>query len=510
VASDGRAYVVNMSSLPGFKGVPDGARRVAEYVYAAAERVAAGAPLLPPLKPRPAALSHLPRADDGPVPVRSAAPRATTEPPRRAVEARQHRVALYSPGMVGFGHIRRNASIAQALLGSRPESVIVMIAEARQIGALPMPAGVDYVTLPALRKEADGSRRPRFLNVSDQDLVTLRESVIRSALEAFEPDVLIVDHLPLGAARELTRTLEQLQERGTTRCVLGLRDVLQDPETVRRTWSEQGHAEAIRDYYDAVWIYGDPAVYDPVREYGVLDPVAAKVRYAGYLDERPRLQFAAIHADPLLATLPPGKLALCVVGGGHDGAALAEAFVQADLPPDTTGVVVTGLYMPEESRERLRRRAERHPRLRVFEFLPEPAALIQRAERVVCMAGYNTACEVLSFEKHALMVPRVHPNVEQWIRAQRLRDLGLVDVLHPDQLSPRALTEWLARDLGPPPASGSRVDLGGLTRLPGLVAELLGVSVGPVERQAGNGKRETGNGKCKPGNGKGETGNGSG
>src|SRR6266516_1816514 len=483
VASDGRAYVVNMSSLPGFKGVPDAARRVAEYIHAAAERVAAGAPLLPPLtKSRLAALSHSPRADDGPVPVRSAAPRPTTVPPRHAIEARQHRVALYSPGMVGFGHIRRNASIAQALLGSKPEPVIVMIAEARQIGALPMPAGVDYVTLPALRKEADGSRRPRFLNVSDQDLVTLRESVIRSALEAFEPDVLIVDHLPLGAARELTRTLEQLQERGTTRCVLGLRDVLQDPETVRRTWSEQRHAEAIRDYYDAVWIYGDPAVYDPVRDNGVLDPVAAKVRYAGYLDERPRLRFAAAQADSLLAALPPGKLALCVVGGGQDGAALAEAFVQADLPPDTIGVVVTGLYMPEETRERLRRWAERRPRLTVFEFLSEPAALIQRADRVVSMGGYNTVCEVLSFEKHALIVPRVNPNIEQWIRAQRLRDLGLVDVLHPDQLSPRALTEWLARDLGPPPASRRRVDLGGLTRIPGLLAELLGVSVDPVQQ----------------------------
>src|SRR5439155_23658288 len=128
-----------------------------------------------------------------------------------------------------------NASIAQALLGCILEPVILMFAEARQIGALPMPAGVDYVTLPALRMEADGSRRPRFLNISDHDLVALRESVIRSAMEAFEPYVMIVDHLPLGAAGELTRTLEQARQRGTTRCVLRLRDVLQDPETVRRT-----------------------------------------------------------------------------------------------------------------------------------------------------------------------------------------------------------------------------------------------------------------------------------
>ena len=91
-------------------------------------------------------------------------------------------------------------------------------------------------------------------------------------------------------------------------------------------------------------------------------------------------------------------------------------------------------------------------------------------------------CEVLSFEKHALIVPRVNPNIEQWIRAQRLRDLGLVDVLHPDQLSPRALTEWLARDLGPPPASRCRVDLGGLTRIPGLLEELLSACRSPVQQ----------------------------
>ena len=95
------------------------------------------------------------------------------------------RVAMYSPGMVGFGHIRRNASIAQALRNSPLAPVIVMIAEARQAGALPLPAGVDCVTLPALRKAADGCIKPRFLDVSDQDLVELRSKVISRTLRAF-------------------------------------------------------------------------------------------------------------------------------------------------------------------------------------------------------------------------------------------------------------------------------------------------------------------------------------
>jgi len=253
--------------------------------------------------------------------------------------------------------------------------------------------------------------------------------------------------------------------------------VLQDPETVRRTWSADGTLDAMRDYYDAIWIYGDPAVFDPVREYGVFDSVASKVRYTGYLDQRPRLEFAGAQAAQVLANLPPGGLALCLVGGGVDGHALAEAFVEAELPPATTGLVVTGPYMPVELRQRLVQRARRHPRCDVVEFIPEPAPLINRADRIIAMGGYNTICEVLSFEKHALIIPRVHPEPEQWIRAQRLRDLGLVDVLHPDDLSPRALTDWLARDLGPLPTHRSRVDVRGLTRIPTLLAELLNGAV---------------------------------
>jgi ribosomal protein S6--L-glutamate ligase len=41
-----RPYVVDMSSFPGFKGVPHAAELLAEYIYRAARRAAAGQPLL--------------------------------------------------------------------------------------------------------------------------------------------------------------------------------------------------------------------------------------------------------------------------------------------------------------------------------------------------------------------------------------------------------------------------------------------------------------------------------
>ncbi len=516
VESEGRTYVIDISSFPGFKGVPHGARRLARYIYGAAERAVRGEPIVPgdSLATRPVAGHHAFQGStldlvlqaltttpataeeldeiqklvdeirlrvEAPAPApqaRSVGPRLD---PLDTREAPATRVAMYSQGMVGFGHIRRNASIAQALRASPLSPAIVMIAEAWQAGALPMPDGVDCVTLPALRREPDGAYNPRFLlDVSDKELIALRARVIRSAIKTFVPDVLVVDCLPVGVAGELTRTLARLRKGGNTRCVLGLRDVLQDAETVRRDWSERAQLDAIRDYYDAIWVYGDPAVFDPVREYDLPDYAAAKVRYTGYLDQRPRLEFAEAQTAALLESLPPGRLLLCVVGGGHDGGALAEAFVEADFPPDATGVVVTGPLMPRETRQRLHRAAQRRTRLELLEFVPDPVPLIERADRVVAMGGYNTVCEVLSFQKHALIVPRV-TEPEQEIRARRMQELGLLDVLHPDDLTPKALTEWLARDPGPRPSAGGRVDMGGLTRIPGLLAELLGVPAGPLQ-----------------------------
>jgi predicted glycosyltransferase len=377
--------------------------------------------------------------------------------------------------MVGFGHIRRNASIAYALRNSALQPSILMIAEAWQAGGLVLPSGVDCVTLPALRQEPDGGYNPRFLpDISDEEIIALRTRVIRGALEVFEPDVLIVDCLPLGVAGELGPAIECLRRGMGTRFALGLRDVLYDNETVKRTWANRDNLDAIRNFYDAVWIYGDPNVFDPVREYDLVEPVAEKAHYTGYLDQRPRLDFAKASAGPLMAQVPPGKLVLCVVGGGYDGLALAEAFLETDLPPGRIGLLLTGPLMPWEERKRIRRKAQWHPRIQVLDFVPDPTPLMERADRIISMGGYNTVCEELSLEKHALIVPRVNPEPEQWIRAERLHDLGLVEMLHPDELSGRALTNWIARDLGPPPDARSRIDLDGLTRIPALAAELLG------------------------------------
>jgi predicted glycosyltransferase len=90
------------------------------------------------------------------------------------------------------------------------------------------------------------------------------------------------------------------------------------------------------------------------------------------------------------------------------------------------------------------------------------------------MGGYNSVCELLAREKRSLIVPRVSPRTEQLIRARRLQELGLAHMLHPSELTPEALGDWLHADERAPTGAGSirqQIDFNGLERLPRLVTE---------------------------------------
>lgn len=369
--------------------------------------------------------------------------------------------------------MRRNLLIAERLAELPRPVTVLLIAGARELNTFAVPAGVDCVTLPALRKCGGGIYQARSLQIPVEELVRIRSGMIRAALDNFRPDVLIVDKVPRGVMNELDATLRQLRSRPRFRCVLGLRDVLDDPDAVRHEWSRAGNENVIRDYYDAVWVYGDPAVYDVLSEYRFGAAVAAKLRYTGYLDPAGRVS-RENNPDRLTALgLPPGRLVLCQVGGGQDGDRVADAFSQAPLTAGTNGVIVTGPFMSSRARQRIRERVRRHPRLQLLEFVDKPGYLLEGADRVIAMGGYNSLCEILSTGKPALIVPRVVPRCEQLIRAERFRDLGFLDVLRPEMLTPRALANWLGREIEPPRRIRERIDFGGLERLPGLLEELV-------------------------------------
>jgi predicted glycosyltransferase len=90
---------------------------------------------------------------------------------------------------------------------------------------------------------------------------------------------------------------------------------------------------------------------------------------------------------------------------------------------------VLGPFMQSERQAEFMDRAAKLKRVDAITFHGQLEALVARAAGVVAMGGYNTFCEVLSLNKRALIVPRTKPRLEQFIRASRAADLGLVSML---------------------------------------------------------------------------------
>lgn len=387
------------------------------------------------------------------------------------------RVLFYSHDTYGLGHIRRTLAIGEAVLDRVPGATALVLTGASALRTLKFSPGIDYVKLPCVTKVADEQYAPKFLGVEFDRVKGIREQVILSTARAYRPTAVLVDNVPLGMGNELVPTLGHLSRCWPRpRVVLTLRDVIDSPPRVIDAWRRQGTIEALRKHYDDILVYGTPDVFDLVNEYGLPDDVAAKVRYAGYIDRpvSPDLvaQVRARHAADGEAFV------LVTVGGGADGATLVAAFLRGlDMPgkPKVRSLVVLGPDMPAADRDWMRTMFGTRPDVTLIDFCDQMTETIAAADAVVSMGGYNTVCELLATGTPAVIVPRVWPRLEQWIRCERLASLGQFRVLHPDGVTPASLWRQLGEALSLPRRRLGAARLGGL----GVVTSLLSSSFSP-------------------------------
>ncbi len=391
---------------------------------------------------------------------------------------RDARVLMYSHDTFGLGHLRRCRAIAHALV-ERFKGLHVLIVSGSSIaGAFEFRTRVDFLKIPSIIKLYNGEYTPLSRHTDLHDTLALRRSVIQSTAESFEPDLFIVDKEPLGLRGELEPTLTYLKTRGTM-LVLGLRDVMDSREQLRAEWARSDVVRKMDSLYDAVWVYGPEDFYDPLCGLDVPGSLLSRINWTGFLRREapsvPTHVGAALPADALLVA----------VGGGGDGSSLMHQIIAAhDFDPGLSWPVVMmlGPFMKAEERDEIRRRAASHPALHILDFDNRPETLMESAAGVVSMGGYNTFCEILSFDKRALVIPRVAPRQEQLIRAQRAAELGLIDVLLPKEAEdPRRLAQALRRlpRRSRPSETSYGRPLDGLDRIGDLVHTYIAQREGP-------------------------------
>ena len=190
------------------------------------------------------------------------------------------RYLFYTNECVGLGHLRRTVSLAGAVCELDPTATALIITGAPVAPEQRLPPRVDTVKLPQLARDRAGTHRPHRLEGQLERVQDLRSRLALAAAEAFRPHVAVVDKTPLGLADELVPTLESLR-RSSCRTVLGLRDIEDGAEAVRRVWDDDMRG-AVDAYYDAVLVYGPDWTPDALTTLGWRD-LSAPVHHVGYV-----------------------------------------------------------------------------------------------------------------------------------------------------------------------------------------------------------------------------------
>ena len=378
------------------------------------------------------------------------------------------RVLIYSHDSFGLGHLRRCRAIADALVTRNARMSVLILSGSPIIGSFDFPNRVDFVRVPGVIKLRNGEYTSLKLPMAIDEALAIRAEIIEHTAATFDPDLFLVDKEPLGLRGEVRGTLELLKSRGTP-LVLGLRDVMDEPSLLVPEWERKNVIPALDDLYDAIWVYGLPEICNPLEGLDLPPAVRGKIAYTGYLR---RAAKSGVRPIPLPVEHP---YILVTPGGGGDGEALVDWVLSAyesDRQLPLPALVVLGPFMPLERQAEFAARAAELGDVDVLTFDAHLEMLMLQAAAVVAMGGYNTFCEILSFDKPSILVPRTAPRLEQRIRASRAQALGLVRMLEQDGgRPPEAMAEAL-RALPHQPKPSDQVITGlldGLDTLDSLV-----------------------------------------
>src|SRR5712691_3485531 len=396
------------------------------------------------------------------------------------------RIMMYSQDSYGLGHLRRATNLANALVTKHPNLSVLLVVDSPVAPFFDLRDHIDFVKLPTVVKVDSGVFRASQLLTGYALVRAMRSNVIREVLRRFRPDVVLVDHMPGGANRDLIPALKLIRPLGyATKVVLGLRDIIDNPSVTRAMWQRERFYDTLKRYYDRVLIYGSADVYPTAEQYGIRDVVGDRVEYCGYVcnmdavkDRRQiRARMRVHNGQPLIAVM---------AGGGADAYRLMQTFLDAlslvGRAARVAAMMVTGPFMPDAQRMALRDQAKAQG-VQIHSSIGDPLSHINAADLVVSMAGYNTLSEILRFQKRAVIVPRQGPSAEQRMRATILAERGLVSMVDPQDLSAERLAQAIVQALAARTRPSAHVvpGLAGIAKVTSALLDLLPSGNGSAE-----------------------------
>jgi predicted glycosyltransferase len=282
-------------------------------------------------------------------------------------------------------------------------------------------------------KKTNDEYLPLSIKINARHALDIRKNIITATAKTFQPHLFIVDKEPLGLKKEVLPTLQWLRRcRPDTRAILGLRDIMDDAESVKKDWQDKKVYQHLEQLYSEIWIYGIRDFYNPIEEYDISESISRKMHFTGYIPRKIPGPDAVAKIKKEHGLKNSEKLVVVTTGGGGDGYRVMDTYLSMlesfAAGPPFRSVLITGPFMPKQARKDVFKRARRLG-VRTHHFYRQMEKIFAAADIVVSMGGYNTLCEILSQGTISLVIPRETPRQEQLIRARAFKKQNLVDYI---------------------------------------------------------------------------------
>ncbi len=387
------------------------------------------------------------------------------------------RVFVYVQHLLGIGHLKRAALLAEAMADA---GLLVRVV----LGGPAVPgigfAGCARTELPPVRA-ADGT----FATLLDADGAPIddafREARRERLLDEFaaaRPDVLIIEQFPFGRRAfrfELLPLIAAARGAEPRPSLLSsVRDV------VVRKLDPARNAEMVRmaaTLFDQVLVHGDPALLPLTRSLPEAGAIADRLVYTGYVAAPPHHRPGAVAGR--------GEV-IVSAGGGSVGETLFRTALAArslSCVASRPWRLLIGLNASDRLFDDLAWSAP--PGVIVERWRDDLPTLLANCVLSISQGGYNTVCDLLVARPRAVIVPFAeHAETEQTTRTRALAKCNVVSMVDPAKLTPETLAaavdEALVADRGV-----VSVDLSGAATAARLVAEA-GQAAARQRRAAGD------------------------
>jgi len=370
------------------------------------------------------------------------------------------KIFFYVQHLLGIGHLRRAATLAQAL--EKAGFQVTLASGGRPV------AGYRVLQLPPASSDAGFKQLlDENGNPVDEAWKRRRREALLGAYAASSPEVLLIELFPFGRRQmrfELLPLLSMAKE-GAKRplIVCSVRDLIQSkPER------EAEIAECFERYYDRLLVHGDPQVAGFERSFGATPRLAGKLHYTGYVVQD-------LPAEDTNTSRDAGAGEVLVsAGGGATGQHLLETAIAARPMTslrDGKWRVLAGVNAADLAGLQARAGGG----VIVERFRNDFTQRLRNCVVSVSQAGYNTVLETLQARTRAVLVPfAAGGESEQTLRASLLAERGLVQMVEEAALTPATLAAAVDRAAARPRPAPGAIDLGGARRSAELLHEWLG------------------------------------